>query len=107
MGGGFQNLLVQGLDRRTLLGGGLATLLLTRVRSSHASSYLTLRVRAPQLEARFRNWWNRAKGYAEDLVTSKHHGVVQFRHRLSVIPKDLGLIDFIGAVNDVVNAAAT
>ena len=107
MGGGLQNLLVQGLSRRTLLGGGLATLLLTRVRSSHASSYLTFRVRAPQLEARFRNWWNRAEGYAEDLVTSKHPSVVQFHHSLSAIPGDLGSIEFIGTVNNVVNAAAT
>ena len=107
MGGGLQNLLVQGLSRRTLLGGGFATLLLTRVRSSHASSYLTLRVRAPQLEARFRNWWNRAEGYAQDLATSENPSVVQFRHSLSAIPKELGLIDFIGAVNDAVNAAAT
>ena len=107
MGGGLQNVLVQGLSRRTLLGGGFATLLLTGVRSSHASSYLTLRIRAPHLEARFRNWWNRTEGYAEDLVTSKHPSVVQFRHSLATIPSDLGLIDFIGAVNNVVNAAAT
>ena len=107
MGDGLHNLLVQGLSRRTLLGGGFVTLLLTRVHSSHASSYLTFRVRAPQLEARFRNWWNRAEGYAEDLVTSKHPSVVQFHHSLSAIPGDLGLIEFIETVNNVVNAAAT
>jgi len=107
MGSGLKNSSVQGLGRRTLLGGGLATLLLTRVRVSHATTYAMFRIRAPQLEARFRNWRNRTEGYAEDLVTSKHPSVVQFRHSLAAIPSDLGLIEFIGTVNNVVNAAAT
>ena len=107
MRGRLQNLLVQELGRRTLLGGGLATLLLTRVRVSHANGYAMFRVRAPHLEARYRNWQNRAEGYAEDLVTSEHPSVVQFRHGLAAISSNLGVIEFIGTVNKVVNAAAT
>ena len=107
MGGGFPNLLVQGLGRRTLLGGGLATLLLARARVSHASSYAMFRIRAPHLEARYRDWRDRAEGYAEDLVTSEHPSVVQFRLSLIAIPRNLGLIEFIGTVSNVVNAAAT
>ncbi len=59
---GLPNLFVQGLGRRTLLGGGLATLLLTRVRVSHANGYAMFRVRAPHLKARYREWRNRAEG---------------------------------------------
>jgi predicted transglutaminase-like cysteine proteinase len=106
MTGGLQDVLVQGIGRRTLLVGGLATLLLTRVRESHARSYAMFRVRAPNLEARYRDWWNRAEGFAEDLVTSEHPRVVQFRLNLTAMRKNLGLFEFIRTVNNAVNAAA-
>lgn len=64
------------------------------------------RVRAPYLEARFRNWWEGVEKYAQDLVTSEHPSVIRFRHRFTAISNHLGLIQFFEAVNNIVNTAA-
>lgn len=106
MGGGLQKSFTSVLGRRALLGGGISTTVLTLVRASRANSYAMFRVRAPYLEARFEDWWKEAEKYAQDLVTSEHPSVIRFRHRLTEISNDLGLIQFFGAVNHIVNTAA-
>jgi hypothetical protein len=68
----------QGLGRRLFLCGGAAALLLTRSHASHADLYPSFRVWAPHLESRFRNWWARAEGFANELVTSDVPSVVRF-----------------------------
>ncbi|MEJ2122135.1 MAG: transglutaminase-like cysteine peptidase [Alphaproteobacteria bacterium] len=94
------------VSRRALLGGGLGALLFIRVRAAHAKSYLTTRVHAPALEARFWAWWNRAALYAQDLKVSAHPNVVRFRRKLAALPGDLGSLELIRAVSRLVNASA-
>lgn len=87
--------------------GGLAAFLFARPEGSCAKDYAEFRVSAPNLEARFQYWRNRAMGFAQYLAVSDHLSIVQFRRSLAAVPTDRGLQPFLRAVNIVVNTAAT
>lgn len=93
-------------SRRAMLGLGLASILMSWKRQSHASSILIVRAHSPQLESRVRHWRNILDTHPKMLAISNHPKVAGFRRRLTRIPRGLPHIELIKAVNSVVNVAA-